>query len=71
MYSKSVNENNGLSVLSGTLYAVSNLILKRILWGQTKVYLFKHQTLACGHTGVMCLYHKGQNLIPKSYAVNS
>ena len=43
MRSNSIDKNNGLSVLSGTLYALSNLTLKRILRGKRKVYLCQHQ----------------------------
>lgn len=65
MYNNKINKNNGLSVLNGTLYAVSNLIFQRLLWGQIQVYSFKHQALACGHIGVESLYHKGQKLFSK------
>lgn len=61
MYSNNVNKNNGLTVLNGTLCAMFNLILKKNLMRLDKVYLFKHQTLAGGHTGVMPYITKGKN----------
>ena len=56
-----------VSVVNGTLYTWSNLILQRIL----KVYLFQHQTLPCAHTGITPLCHEGQKLIPRTYTVTS